>query len=1084
MKRLISLCLSLIICCGFLLSTPIQANAAGNIEAALDWAVAIANEDSHWYGRSSGDGPNYDCSSFVYWALRHAGFDVGGTVFVTGSMRGILTACGFTWIPWSQINNKDNLQRGDILLDESAHTEFYLGGGKNVAAQNSDDGIVVCNYWNGSEGVWWDGVLRYTESVPEKAVGHEISESEAAGRTIPDGDYCIQSTISSNFYIDPAPGSDIPAPNEANVSLYNFGDSLPPAHDTWTFTYLNNGFYKIAQKGTDMCMDVAEANMHSEANVHLWTYGGGANQMWSVRPVGNGYSIQAKHSGFYLDAAGGKPENCNIWVYESNGTAAQIFNLIDVTPKKPEKPIVTVNATDEAHPVAFSWAACDNADWYDVRIYKSDDTNIVSQMEIKDLSFTYSLEVGNYYANVASVNANGNYQFSDNISFTVSEAPTTLRFVAGREVMREVPVTATIEYPRGYIGSLFISYPSEYMQPVFNGDSDVLVNSESGVIEIMIDGAPESTYTKEFKMQLVEDIPNGEYKLTGELQDYHDPDDTERTLDYTANKGTISIYRPEKLDDIYGELTWDGIVSNIDIAESYRIIADSSHEKDAYWLVACDVNADGCLTSEDSEIIYQIKKGNLSYLNKWLDMYSKLDTEKLLKHELAIIDSGQCGKTDDDQVIWRLFGDGTLMIAGNGEMSDVVSSPWENYKNDVKQVIILEGITHIKCDAFWAYEQLEKVYIPETVTSIGDEAFFSCQKLKEISLPISLKIISNGAFCGCKSLESIVIPEGISKVESTTFADCANLKRVSIPESVTRICSFAFSNCNSLKIISIPRSVENIDSNAFCDCTSLTDIIINNSSCSIVDEEQTIHSAAVIHGYIGSTAQEYAEKYNRTFIPLDSGYTDTTTQVTTTTTKVTTTLITTTSPTKETTTTTTATTTMTLKLNATSITLTNGEQFQITANQNNLTYKSNNTNVAIVSPNGVVTAIGIGQAIITVIDPDYNVAQISINVVAVTITATTTITTTSTPTETTTTDTTTTTETTTTTPITPLDGDYNGDGSITVADAVLLARFVAEDKTLTPEQCRSLSDTDLDDDGCITILDVMIFLRKISLIEK
>ena len=57
MKRLISLCLSLIMCCGFLLSAPIQAKAAGNIEAALDWAVDIANNDSHWYGPSPDDRP-------------------------------------------------------------------------------------------------------------------------------------------------------------------------------------------------------------------------------------------------------------------------------------------------------------------------------------------------------------------------------------------------------------------------------------------------------------------------------------------------------------------------------------------------------------------------------------------------------------------------------------------------------------------------------------------------------------------------------------------------------------------------------------------------------------------------------------------------------------------------------------------------------------------------------------------------------------------------------------------------------------------------------------------------------------------
>ena len=79
-----------------------------------------------------------------------------------------------------------------------------------------------------------------------------------------------------------------------------------------------------------------------------------------------------------------------------------------------------------------------------------------------------------------------------------------------------------------------------------------------------------------------------------------------------------------------------------------------------------------------------------------------------------------------------------------------------------------------------------------------------------------------------------------------------------------------------------------------------------------------------------------------------------------------------------------ATTKAALKINNSNITLTNGEQFTISANRTDLTYKSNNPDVAVVSPNGVITAVGIGQAKITVIDSDSNVAQISVEVTAVT----------------------------------------------------------------------------------------------------
>ena len=79
-----------------------------------------------------------------------------------------------------------------------------------------------------------------------------------------------------------------------------------------------------------------------------------------------------------------------------------------------------------------------------------------------------------------------------------------------------------------------------------------------------------------------------------------------------------------------------------------------------------------------------------------------------------------------------------------------------------------------------------------------------------------------------------------------------------------------------------------------------------------------------------------------------------------------------------------------VKLDITEITLTNGEQYTIASNRSDVTYKSNNTDVAVVSPNGVITAVGIGQAKITVIDSDSNVAQITVEVSAVTTKATTT----------------------------------------------------------------------------------------------
>ena len=60
--------------------------------------------------------------------------------------------------------------------------------------------------------------------------------------------------------------------------------------------------------------------------------------------------------------------------------------------------------------------------------------------------------------------------------------------------------------------------------------------------------------------------------------------------------------------------------------------------------------------------------------------------------------------------------------------------------------------------------------------------------------------------------------------------------------------------------------------------------------------------------------------------------------------------------------------------------------------------------------------------------------------------------------------------------------DVNGDKEITVADAVLLARFVSEDTTLTEEEIYKIliAEPDYDDDGLVTILDVTALLKTLG----
>jgi hypothetical protein len=64
----------------------------------------------------------------------------------------------------------------------------------------------------------------------------------------------------------------------------------------------------------------------------------------------------------------------------------------------------------------------------------------------------------------------------------------------------------------------------------------------------------------------------------------------------------------------------------------------------------------------------------------------------------------------------------------------------------------------------------------------------------------------------------------------------------------------------------------------------------------------------------------------------------------------------------------------------------------------------------------------------------------------------------------------------------PVRGDYNADGELTVADAVLLAHYLAEDTGLTGEQIAEIliHEPDFNGDGAATILDVRALLKLLS----
>lgn len=112
---------------------------------AVEWALAIASDDSHGYDQIHRWGNDYDCSSFVISAWNCAGVHTGATY--TGNMKTLFLQHGFKDVTNSvNLNTGEGLKCGDVLLVHNKnhqHTAMYVLNGQEVEASINEKGTAT-----------------------------------------------------------------------------------------------------------------------------------------------------------------------------------------------------------------------------------------------------------------------------------------------------------------------------------------------------------------------------------------------------------------------------------------------------------------------------------------------------------------------------------------------------------------------------------------------------------------------------------------------------------------------------------------------------------------------------------------------------------------------------------------------------------------------------------------------------------------------------------------------------------------------------------------------------------------------------
>lgn len=240
---------------------------------------------------------------------------------------------------------------------------------------------------------------------------------------------------------------------------------------------------------------------------------------------------------------------------------------------------------------------------------------------------------------------------------------------------------------------------------------------------------------------------------------------------------------------------------------------------------------------------------------------------------------------------------------------------------NLESIELPKSINAVYMDTFYLCESLKTVKFNGDISAIGIGAFAECSSLTEFDIPDSVTYIGTNAFefSPCieviddihyvdnwvvdseEDIENAVPKKGTVGIAEMSFQFTENIKHVDFPESVIYVSDIAIVVTGNYPY-EIHYRASYINEDTLRGAKSASDFYIYDKDCDIFDSEKTIPAeykiekmpdleidgvftsvwgdiagetveepeesidkSVVIHGYAGSTAQAYAEKYNRKF---------------------------------------------------------------------------------------------------------------------------------------------------------------------------------------------------------------------------
>ncbi len=213
-----------------------------------------------------------------------------------------------------------NMQSASVLAEEDCSGDFQYW----KIETNGKDGYTIQAYCSGFVlDVKGGGCVSGTGIQQWPANGSPAQSwlfiPYNPSQPIENGRYVIFSELGNNIELDIA--------DDDNARIWNADETSHS--NTFDFTKLSNGYYKIKHVATGKCLDVTNGVSSYSTNVRLFADNDSLAQQFAVIPSNGGYIIVSRCNGYALDITGGSAANgTNIGAHPISKQSHQLWRIV------------------------------------------------------------------------------------------------------------------------------------------------------------------------------------------------------------------------------------------------------------------------------------------------------------------------------------------------------------------------------------------------------------------------------------------------------------------------------------------------------------------------------------------------------------------------------------------------------------------------------------------------------------------------------------------------------------------------------------------------------------------------------------